>query len=213
MISVTLSRIAADIELGEIADELAPLHPRINTFPAEVLLDLAAHAIEESGSTRDDPIETETIRQRLLPEDRAHTAAQHRKAEFSIRAAAMVASTSSSARAFFAQLRLPRKVWQTWRRFPVTGSRPVSTISAHTSGARSRIPGAARNLPCRPGYRAKCWISAGMLDFRSPGASESAENPGHLGAPGRTRTCDLRIRSPLLYPSELRRRADRHRTR
>jgi hypothetical protein len=124
VISVTLSRIAADIELGEIADELAPLHPRINTFPAEVLLDLAAHAIEESGSTRDDPIETETIRQRLLPEDRAHTAAQHRKAEFSIRAAAMVASTSSSARAFFAQLRLPRKVWQTWRRFPVTGSPP-----------------------------------------------------------------------------------------
>ena len=24
------------------------------------------------------------------------------------------------------------------------------------------------------------------------------------GAPGRTRTCDLRIRSPLLYPAELR---------
>lgn len=41
-------------------------------------------------------------------------------------------------------------------------------------------------VPCRPGYRAKCWISAGMLDFRSPGASESAENPGNLSALGRT---------------------------
>ena len=28
--------------------------------------------------------------------------------------------------------------------------------------------------------------------------------PRRLGAPGRTRTCDLRIRSPALYPTELR---------
>lgn len=26
----------------------------------------------------------------------------------------------------------------------------------------------------------------------------------HIGTPGRIRTCDLRIRSPLLYPTELR---------
>ncbi len=31
-----------------------------------------------------------------------------------------------------------------------------------------------------------------------------------IGAPCRIRTCDLRIRSPVLYPAELRARAARH---
>ena len=33
-----------------------------------------------------------------------------------------------------------------------------------------------------------------------------APNPEGVGAPGRRRTCDLRIRSPALYPTELRAR-------
>ena len=37
-----------------------------------------------------------------------------------------------------------------------------------------------------------------LCDGTRPGATEGAN------APGRTRTCDLRIRSPLLYPAELR---------
>ena len=89
-ITVALSGIAAGRELGDIARDLEPLHPRNNTFPGEVLLDLAADAIEESGATRDDPLDGERIRRRLLPEDRAHTKAQHYKAEFAVRAAAMI---------------------------------------------------------------------------------------------------------------------------
>jgi hypothetical protein len=55
-----------------------------------VLLELAADAIEEAGASRERPIEFDNIRTRYLPEGRAHTKAQHRKAEFAIRAAAMI---------------------------------------------------------------------------------------------------------------------------
>jgi hypothetical protein len=89
-IRVVLSGIASDLELGEIAGRLAPLHPKDNTFPGEVLLELAADAIEESGASREHPLEFEGIRKRHLPEDRAHTRAQHHKAEYALRAAAMV---------------------------------------------------------------------------------------------------------------------------
>ena len=89
-IGVALSGIAGGLELGEIAARLEPLHPKNNTFPGEVLLELAGDAIEESGASREQPLEFEGIRKRHLPEDRAHTRAQHHKAEYALRAAAMV---------------------------------------------------------------------------------------------------------------------------
>jgi hypothetical protein len=70
MVRVALSGIAGGLELGEIAARLAPLHPKNNTFPGEVLLELAADAIEESGASREQPLEFEGIRSRHLPEDR-----------------------------------------------------------------------------------------------------------------------------------------------
>jgi hypothetical protein len=78
------------LELGELAALLEPPHPKNNTFPGEVLLELAADAIEEAGASRERPLEFEGIRKRHLPEDRAHTKAQHHKAEYPLRAAAMV---------------------------------------------------------------------------------------------------------------------------
>ena len=89
-IGVALSGIADGLELGEIAARLEPLHPKNNTFPGEVLLELAADAIEESGASREQPLEFDGIGKRHLPEDRAHTRAQHHKAEYALRAAAMV---------------------------------------------------------------------------------------------------------------------------
>jgi hypothetical protein len=88
-IRVALSGIADDLALGDLAERLAPLHPKNDTFPGEVLLVLAADAIEEAGATREQPLE-EGIRKRHLPEDRAHTKAQHHKAEYAVRAAAMI---------------------------------------------------------------------------------------------------------------------------
>jgi hypothetical protein len=90
VIRLTLGGVAAGREFGDVARDLEPLHPKNNTFPGEVLLELAADAIEESGASRQAPLETEGIRERLLPEDRAHTKAQHYKVEFAFRAAAMI---------------------------------------------------------------------------------------------------------------------------
>jgi hypothetical protein len=90
VVRVALAGIAGGLELGEIAARLAPLHPKDNTFPSEVLLELAADAIEESGASREQPLEFEGIRKRQLPEDRPHTRAQHYTAEYALRAAAMV---------------------------------------------------------------------------------------------------------------------------
>ena len=52
VIEIALTGLAHDDEVNEIAALLAPLHPRHDTFPAEVLLNLAADAIGVSGATR-----------------------------------------------------------------------------------------------------------------------------------------------------------------
>jgi hypothetical protein len=43
---VLLDGLARDADMFELVSELAPLHPRNNTFPGEVLLYLAADALE-----------------------------------------------------------------------------------------------------------------------------------------------------------------------
>jgi hypothetical protein len=87
---IALQGLANADELGEIAARLAPLHPRHDTFPAEVLLDLAADAIDVSGANRQSPIHFEDVRQRYLLDGTAHTRAEHHKSAFALRAAAML---------------------------------------------------------------------------------------------------------------------------
>ena len=43
-IRTALAGVAGGVELGPLLRELEPLHPRNNTFPGEVLLELAADA-------------------------------------------------------------------------------------------------------------------------------------------------------------------------
>jgi hypothetical protein len=90
VIDIALGGLARREDLGDLATRLEPLHPRHNTFPGEVLLDLAADAIEISGANRRSPLEFEGIRDRYLPEGIAHTKAQHHKSRYALRAAAMV---------------------------------------------------------------------------------------------------------------------------
>jgi hypothetical protein len=90
VVRVSLAGIADGVELGEIAARLAPLRPKNDTFPGEVLLELAADAIEESGASRERPWSSKAFASATLPEDRACTRAQHHKAEYTLRAAAMV---------------------------------------------------------------------------------------------------------------------------
>jgi hypothetical protein len=86
---IVLSGLAEGGDLGDIAAQLAPLHPRRSTFPGELLLDLA-DALEVAGVSRESPLEFEGIRERYLPETAAHSRAQHHKGKFALRAAAMI---------------------------------------------------------------------------------------------------------------------------
>ena len=87
--AVALNGLAGGDELSEIAARLAPLHPRHDMFPGEVLLDLAADAIGLSGASRGSPIPFEGIHERYLTDGTAHTKAEHHKSKFALRAAGM----------------------------------------------------------------------------------------------------------------------------
>ena len=89
-IQIALAGLAHGRHLIDIAAQLAPLHPPNDTFPGELLLDLAADALDVAGASRDAPLEFEGIRQRYLPESLARTKAQRHKSKFALRAAAMV---------------------------------------------------------------------------------------------------------------------------
>src|SRR5215472_4834524 len=65
---VLLDGLARDADIFEVVSELAPLHPRDNTFPGEVFLRLAADALDWCRATRSDPLPLEGLRERFLPE-------------------------------------------------------------------------------------------------------------------------------------------------
>ena len=60
--------LARDADISGLVSELAPLHPRDNTFPGEVFLHLAADALNRCGASRADPLPLAGLRERLLPE-------------------------------------------------------------------------------------------------------------------------------------------------
>jgi hypothetical protein len=90
VIRISLGGIAADRNVFDIANDLAPLHPKNNTFPGEVLLELAADALEEAGASREDPIVYENIRERYLPECEFRGKHDHRASHYALTAAGMV---------------------------------------------------------------------------------------------------------------------------
>ena len=63
-----LSGLAAGNDVFELAAAVADLHPRYNTFPGEVFMELAADALELAGATRNDPIPYAGLRETYLPE-------------------------------------------------------------------------------------------------------------------------------------------------
>ncbi|MCL1601056.1 MAG: hypothetical protein M3112_05925 [Actinomycetia bacterium] len=63
-----LSGLAAGDDVFEIAVSVADLHPKHNTFPGEVFMELAADALEIADATRTEPIPYEGLRETYLPE-------------------------------------------------------------------------------------------------------------------------------------------------
>ncbi len=79
-----------EADADSIMEQLAELQPRNNTFPAEVLLELAAGAIEESGASPADPINYEGMRDHYLPEYHFRGKYQQHKSNYALMAAAMI---------------------------------------------------------------------------------------------------------------------------
>jgi hypothetical protein len=84
-----LDGLARDAEILELASELAPRHPRNNTFPGEVFLHVAADALDWCGASRADPLPLEGLRERFLPESTSR-GRQNKKLQYAVLAAAAV---------------------------------------------------------------------------------------------------------------------------
>ena len=82
--------LTAGEDADSIMEQLSALHPHNKTFPAEVLLELAAEAIEESGASPADPIQYEGMRDRHLPEYHFRGKYQQHKSHYALMAAAMI---------------------------------------------------------------------------------------------------------------------------
>jgi len=85
-----LTGIAGSADPLDLTRQLEPLHPKNDTFPGEVLLELAADALDLSGASRDEPVEYEGIRERYLPEMQFRGKAQHHRGHYALRAVAMI---------------------------------------------------------------------------------------------------------------------------
>ena len=84
---ILLDGMARDTGVAELAGGLAPLHPRHNTFPGEVLLQVAADALEWCGASRAEPLALEGMPERFLPEC-AFRGRENKKLQFAVLAAA-----------------------------------------------------------------------------------------------------------------------------
>ena len=62
-----LEGLTRDADIFHLLGELAPLHPRDNTFPGEVFLHLAADALDWCGASRTGLPPLEGLRERFLP--------------------------------------------------------------------------------------------------------------------------------------------------
>jgi hypothetical protein len=84
---ILIGGLAQDAGIFAIASELAPLHPRNDTFPGEVFLHLGADALDQCGASRADPVALEGIADRFLPE-RTFRGRDKRKLRFAVLAVA-----------------------------------------------------------------------------------------------------------------------------
>ena len=84
---ILLDGLSRNGEVAELVGELAPLHPRNNTFPGEVFLHVAADVLDWCGASRAHPLALEGMRERFLP-DCAFRGRQNHKLQFAILAAA-----------------------------------------------------------------------------------------------------------------------------
>ena len=89
-IRIALQGIAAGVDLADLARQVEVLHPKNDTFPGEVFLELAADALEEGGISRDQPVDYEGIRERYLAERQFRGRTEHHRSHYALGAAAVI---------------------------------------------------------------------------------------------------------------------------
>ena len=144
---VLLDGLARDTDIFELLGELAPLHPRNNTFPGEVFLRVAADALEWCGATRADPLPLEGLRMRFLPET-DFRGRQNAKLQYAVLAAAAVHGGTDP------DLLEEVAYWQTDDFWQYAMYAAVAFIRAAASGAGVPVREACQALGERPGHRA-----------------------------------------------------------
>jgi hypothetical protein len=141
---VLLDGLARDADIFELAGDLAPLHPRDNTFPGEVLLRIAADALDWCTASRTDPLPLEGLRDRFLPEA-AFRGRQNAKFQYAVLAAAALHGGTEP------DLLDEVAWWQTDDFWQYALYAAVAYIRAAASRAGVPVPQACRDLVEQPG--------------------------------------------------------------
>ena len=144
---ILLDGLARDADISGLMAELAPLHPRNDTFPGEIFLRLAADALDWCGASREQPLTLEGIRERYLPECTVR-GRQNKKLQYAILAAAALHGGAEP------DLLDEVASWQTDDFWQYALFAAVAYIRAAASRASVPVPQACRNLAQRPGHPA-----------------------------------------------------------
>jgi len=141
-----LDGLARDAGGSAVLSELAPLHPRNDTFPGEVFLHLAADALEWCGSSRAEPLALEGLRERFLPEC-AFRGRQNAKLQYAVLATAAVHGGTEP------DLLEDVAYWQTDDFWQYAMYAAVAYIRAAASRAGVSVRQACQDLGEHPGHR------------------------------------------------------------
>jgi hypothetical protein len=142
-----LDGLARDADILELVSELAPLHPRNNTFPGEIFLRLGADALDWCGASREEPLALEGMRERFLPEC-TFRGRQNHKLQFAVLSAAALHGGAEP------DLLDEDAWWQTDDFWQYALFAAIAYIRAAANRASAPVRQACQQLAQRPDYPA-----------------------------------------------------------
>lgn len=90
--SIVLHALIAGSPIDDIADAVRPYHGTSSTYPAALLLGLAADAYVACASSRSDRLALDGLAERMIPEDPARGNAGHSKRRHCVQGAILIAA-------------------------------------------------------------------------------------------------------------------------
>lgn len=142
-----LDGLARNDDIFEVLSGLAPLHPRNDTFPAEVFLRVAADALDWCGASRAEPLPLEGLAERYLPEC-AFRGRQNAKLQYAVLAAAGIRGGTEPG------LLEEVAYWQTDDFWQYAMCAAIAYIRAVASRADIPVRQVCQDLDERPGHPA-----------------------------------------------------------